>query len=509
MRQPPPFVSGLCPPTGVVLVLLVLLTACQSPIPFQANQLPLNSAIANTGEAETSEAVTQERLLPPIVKDFDPYNDASVHELYEVGRELVEQRFKVDLKDVTLDIVENDELEKIVRRETKRLTKAVFPDPEFAEFFLNRIMEDQAGSYAGLYVSPENAILVNRELMQIFMQSLESQPRRLQAESLLALLIHELVHAADNSQHNIHANRELNFRASVAQSAVFEGHAQLATRQICAQVGCLTGLKNLDRFMFEAPEPSDPVARSLQAISRNVLEYSYVEGERFLHQLSRRSDGDIRLQNVLREPPQDPVQILAPETYPNLPRVERNLSIVEMMQSIDHRWNQSQYAMIETSPIKGLDMRDNPARRQATKEGFTKLIQSMVGLQVFDQSTRSVLPVEITIMQTDTKVTAELFARSFFEKNNLSEDSNSRSNTLEVNLAKPGTGENMPMRVYVTFTEVENNNRDSKAGDTYLHLIAHSDNWIIQMGGFSEPSDSSLLEFSELAMLDLLNSNIN
>ena len=504
MRQTPPFITGLCQSTGVLV--LLLLAACQSPTSNQTNQLPLQSAAE--AEAEANETASQARLLQPIVKDFDPNNDASIYELYEVGRELVEKRFNTDLQDVTLDIVENDELEKIVRRETKRLTNAVFPDPEFAEFFLNRIMEDQAGSYAVLYVSPENAILVNRELMQIFMQSLEAQPRRIQAESLLALLIHELVHAADNSQHNIHANRELNFRASVAQSAVFEGHAQLATRQICRQVGCLSGLKNLDTFMFEAPEPSDPVARSLQAISRNVLEYSYVEGERFLHQLSRRSDGDNRLQSVLREPPQDPVQILSPETFPNLPRVERNLSIVELMQSVQHRWNQSNYAMIETSPIKGLDMRNNPARRQATKDGFTKLIQSMVGLQVFDQSSRAILPVEITVMQTDTRMTAELFARSFFEKNSLAEESNSRSNTLEVNLAEQTSNKKRPMRVYVTFTEVDGTNRDSEAGDTYLHLIAHSDNWIIQIGGFSNPSDSALLEFSELAMLDLLNSNI-
>jgi len=502
MRQTPPFFSGLCPPSGV-FALLLLITACQSPIPQQDYQLFLQKG--SNSNAEASEA---ENLTLPIAQNFDASDDASIYKLYEFGRELVEKRFSIDLKDVTLDIVDNDELEKIVRRETKRLTMAVFPDPEFAEFFLNRIMQDQAGSYAGLYVSQENAILVNRALMQIFMQSLETQPRRIQAESLLALLIHELVHAADNSQHNIHANRELNFRASVAQSAVFEGHAQLATRQICAQVGCLTGLKNLDTFMFEAPEPSDPVARSLQAISRNVLEYSYVEGERFLHQLSRRSDGDKRLQNVLRQPPKDPVQILAPETYPNLPRVERNLSIVELMQSVDHRWNQSKFAMIETSPIKGLDMRDNPARRKATKEGFTKLIQSMVGLQVFDQSTRSVLPVEITVMQTDTKTTAELFARSFFEKNRDAEEANSQSNTLEVNLGKKDTDRNLPMRIYVTFTDVDENNGDSEAGDTYLHLIAHSENWIIQIGGFSDPSDSSLLEFSELAMLDLLDSNI-
>ena len=202
------------------------------------------------------------------------------------------------------------------------------------------------------------------------------------------------------------------------------------------------------------------------------------------------------------------MQILSPETFPNLPRVERNLSIVELMQSVQHRWNQSNYAMIETSPIKGLDMRNNPARRQATKDGFTKLIQSMVGLQVFDQSSRAILPVEITVMQTDTRMTAELFARSFFEKNRLAEESNSRSNTLEVNLAEQTSNKKRPMRVYVTFTEVDGTNRDSEAGDTYLHLIAHSDNWIIQIGGFSNPSDSALLEFSELAMLDLLNSNI-
>ena len=529
--------------TGLFALVLLSVVGCTSVSWPAFSNHSVKSEVATSVTTEfstkTSKALSVEADVIPdawiqqgLTVNSDLSDDTSIRILYDIARDLVEKRFDVELDATALELVDNPRIENIVRRETEHLSRAVFSDEKFAGFFVDRVMADQTGSYAGLFVYPENAILVNRDLLEIFQQRLQGQSARVKAESLLSLLIHELVHAADNERYQIHARRELNFRASVAQSAVFEGHAQLATREICKQAGCLRGLAQLDAFMFEAPEPTDPLARSLQAISRNVLEYSYVEGERFLRGLTERQNGSEYLSQVLRHPPEDPVQILTPETYPDTARVQRNHSIVDLVQSIDHIWNEEKFALIETSPIKGIDIRDDPERRAATKEGFTQLITSMVGLQIFDQSATALLPIEITVMQTDKASTAKLFAHSFHKKAANRDSDNSQTNTLHLILGeREGIATNAApkeMKIFLTRTRIDED--DVASGDTYISIVANSDNWIIQMGGFangfSDRSETTsagtinvanelkvnsferMLEFSETAMLELLQSTI-
>lgn len=484
-------------PLAVIFILLpIMLSGCQA---FYSNSV--GHALASSPTHQLPEQWSNRGLEEDFGEDSD-----SIHILYEIARDLVEAHFNLSLQDVELELASNDKIEEIVRRETQRLTSAVFDNTDFAQFFVDKIMEDQTGSYAGLFVHPENTVLVNRELLSVFLDQMDKDNARLRAESILALLIHELVHAADNQRYQIHSRRELNFRASVAQSAVFEGHAQLGTREICEKSGCSRGLVELDTFMFEAPEPTDPVARSLQAISRNVLEYSYVEGERFVKGLKGRTDGEQFLAHVLQTPPQDPVQILAPESYPNTKRVERNQSILELIQTLKHQWNQASYALIETSPIKGIDIRDDPERRAATKEGFTQLITAMVGLQVFDQSIQTLSPIEVSVMQTDSPETAKLFAYSFFEKASGNKDLDSQSNTLFINLGeREGIGK-WPMRVYVTLTKLTSSDTEKPAD--YASLVANAGNWIIQIGGLVQSDYAEMLEFSEAALLELVQANI-
>ncbi len=497
-----------------ILLLSFLVAGCQATL--DRPDAPLESTSKSSLDPQHS-------AFADVAKDTAVDSDEFVTEIYKYAQVAVGKHFGISLEPVTLKLADNNELEHFVRRETDKLSHAVFHNNQFADFFVDKVLEDQAGTYAGLYVSPENQVVLNRELLAVFRNSLrdssnlssQNKERDLIKQGLLALIIHELVHAADNKRFQIHNRRELNFRASVAQSAVFEGHAQLATREICSNLNCLRGLQSLDAFMFEAPEPTDPVARSLQAVSRNVLEYAYVEGERFLQSLKSLPNGKQRLEAVLKNPPEDPVQILDPQNYPDTARVQRNHVIFSRLQGVNHKWNSPQYALIETSPIKGLDLRNDPERRAATKEGFTRLIRSMVGAQLFDQQTTRIQPVEITVMQTENGETADLFAQSFHEKAIRSDEGNTYWNTLHLTISKASRqeseneSESWPMRVFLAVTKLKNTNNLNDPEAHYINLIANSGNWIIQMGGVSNPGDVSMISFSELAMLELLSGNLS
>jgi len=232
---------------------------------------------------------------------------------------------------------------------------------------------------------------------------------------MLALFTHELVHAADDVRFNIQKRRTLSFRASFAQSATFEGHAQWLTRKICQQHACLTGLKAIDEFMFGREEEREQSLPAVQAIRRNVLEYSYVEGENFIAALAERPSGDALIEQLLNSPPEDPIQILAPLSYPDHARESRNQVLIKAVREADHPWARGSWNAVESSPLKGVNLRQNPTRRQAAVDGFTRLMSAIVAMQLYDESDVEQAPKELTLIHAKNPATAQLFAQSLHD----------------------------------------------------------------------------------------------
>lgn len=400
----------------------------------------------------------------------------TVRPLFLQAKNLVEQYTGETLANVTLKVANDGEITREVSHETSKLIHSQFSNKRFAQQFLNAVMQGQKGTYAALYATRIEQVMVSQPLMQSYQQSLPSTAG-LRESAVLALLIHELVHAADDKRYGIHDNRQLNFRASFAQSAAYEGHAQYVTREICKKANCLDGLQALDNFMFGSRNPPNKLTQSVQAVSRNVLEYSYVEGERFVTHLANQPNGRQLLDRLLSKPPQDPIQILDPGSFPNTAREQRNQELLAVSTSFNHPWLSGSWASVQTSPLKGVNLRTDPARRDAAVDGFTRLITSMVALQLYDQSSVASTPIELTVLRTESNETAELFAQTLHE------------NTLVMGaeVVKPESlmkvnaqlEELPPARMFVT-TE------PTVTGETYYTLIGVSANNVVQISGVGE-----------------------
>ena len=128
--------------------------------------------------------------------------------------------------------------------------------------------------------------------------------------------------------------------------------------------------------------------------------------------MAQRDNGQSLINDALSTPPVDPIQILDPSSFPNKTRKELNQQLLEASKSITHPWNTKPWIRVETSPLKGVNLRSDPERRTSAIDGFTRLIRGMVALQHYDQSVLSSSPVEITLMNAETKQTAEMFAQS-------------------------------------------------------------------------------------------------
>ena len=383
-------------PTSIVAVSLLLLSACTGSS-IVVHDIPV--AVNARHEGSTLSA-------------------QNLRGLFARATQLVETTSNTSLAGLTLHIVEDDDIDGEVHLETQRLVNAQFDHSEYAAHFVSRIMGAQSGTYLALYSARQDAVLVSKQMLQRFLGGIQDD--RLARRAVLALLIHEAVHAADDRRHDINGVRTLDFRAAFAQSAVFEGHAQWQTRQLCSEANCLDGLQFLDRFMFGEIAPNKQT-QSSSTLSRNVIEYSYVEGERFIQALASRHDGDKALERLLSHPPVDPIQILSPNSWPDTDREQRNRRLFKSIEAIDHPWNSERYELIHTSPLKGINLRSNPERRAAAVDGFTRLLTAMAAAEIHSVNTNGSRPVDITILQGQSRSTALLFAKTL-HANNVAQD---------------------------------------------------------------------------------------
>ncbi|PID61039.1 MAG: hypothetical protein CSB44_08195 [Gammaproteobacteria bacterium] len=427
-----------CPAVTALLLASTLVGACALPTPDdrQAASAPREAGSTEPGNMHQNgvyyDSGGTHRHAPPD-NDIGPLL-VELEAAWEPARELVEAELDIALDDVSLVLTTDAIMLNEVERETRRLANSQFTSPRFATRFTRQLVDQSNGTYVALYTARQKRILLSRRLLGHYLNSLDSfndsntngdapgggglattgRRHSSRHSALLSLLIHELVHAADDKRHGTHANRALNFRASFAESATFEGHAQYVTRRICRQEGCLDGLESLDELMFGTARSPNRMMQPVEAISRNVLEYSYVEGERFITALAERENGAALLQTILSEPPTDPIQILAPASYPDTARENRNQRLVDTAVGTARHWQSGNWQMVETSPLKGVNLRADPARREAAIDGFTRLITAMVAMQLYDTDTPDAPPVEISILQTESDVTAELFAESLY-----------------------------------------------------------------------------------------------
>ncbi len=462
---------------------LLTLSSCQSALPYSSTEQL--SAVAPAPKPIVVSKLSSREAPVDWTSRMQP--------LFSQARSLVEQHTDVDLSDVSLNIASDRAITDEVSHETRKLIQNQFNDRAFARQFLNSIMRGQKGTYAALYATRKNEVMVSLPLMRSYQASL-SNDIDVQESALLALLIHELVHAADDKQYNIHENRELNFRASFAQSAAFEGHAQFVTRNICAEANCLPGLDALDEFMFGKKNPPNKLSQPVQAISRNVLEYSYVEGERFVTNLANRPNGQQLIGDLLSNPPQDPIQILDPKSFPNTQREKRNQQLISASTSLNHPWLSGAWTTVQTSPLKGVNLRTDPTKRNAAVDGFTRLITSMVALQFYNQADPEFAPIELTVLRADTEETAKTFAQTLHANTNFKDARRYEANSV-VKVANAPEAEPEPALLYLTKAPTKNN-------QTYYTLIAVSEVNLVQIAGVGS-SDELFVDFVDQLLLKL------
>ncbi len=254
--------------------------------------------------------------LRPAAQEFE-VTDALLGEIAAEVRPLVCETLGVKLENVAVRVASREEIEDALVAENTPILAGVGAGDAAA---------DQARDFAaslspGLlakYAFEERAVLVQADAFEV-LSHLIGIPELASEPVLRAVILHELVHAADDETHNMTA-----FFASCdsadairIRNAILEGHAQMVARDLAERAGCAQGFEIFTRAIATPPVTSHEEGAALEMMARaatSFMAFNYITGEAFFQGV-RAGGGDEAVRRAFSAPPRDPVVIVHPEWF--------------------------------------------------------------------------------------------------------------------------------------------------------------------------------------------------
>lgn len=214
-------------------------------------------------------------------------------------------------------LVSSKEIGARVAEENLAVIQKRQPDPDLARREADEIGRTFGLSALAKYTWTTKELLVSAKGWRL--QAIQMKRPGLTSDACLrAVLAHETVHALDDARHDI--GKVLGGLATIDAiqgfTGVFEGHAQLLARRICAKRGWSEGFDLFSTNIRGLPEGAESLAAAQLDTLRAqgaVMAAPYVAGETFLAAVEAR--GPEAVARAFREPPDSPDLLYRPDWW--------------------------------------------------------------------------------------------------------------------------------------------------------------------------------------------------
>lgn len=230
----------------------------------------------------------------------------------------VEQELGLELE-VQARIAKRSEIARVLREENLVLMEAQLGDAEAADTSARMFGWTASENLLAKYAFEKREVLVNPQVFETSAVLYDDDAINSE-EFLRAVLVHELVHAADDARYSFSTVLQGldNAPAISAYSAVFEGHAQFVARAICEAHGWQVGFELFTGMIGYLPEELLEDLDTLTALtlraSASDARTSYHSGERFIAALYT-SGGEEAVARAFSAPPATLESVLNPEWF--------------------------------------------------------------------------------------------------------------------------------------------------------------------------------------------------
>jgi len=357
-------------------------------------------------------AVQPENLQSDIsTQSIEAESELALQSWFVEARNAVDKRMKTDLSGVTLQITDTQGIAVHAKTSLMHALEYDLDNKLFAESLVNNILTLQTESVLAIYAPSVKQILLHDSNLEKYLKNLKTDKK----QALQALLVHELIHAADDQKHNAFKHHSMSYQEVFAKSAVVEGHAQWQTRKICKSIGCSSAFDNLNTYMFDSGSPDDPALQYVQDRSFKNLEFVYKEGERFIDNLQKRKNPKAALALAFNNPPRDSIQIIDPDSFPNRAREKRNDALSVVIENAAKPWNKNGTGSLKRNILAAAAFSVDPAARQPIVNFYTSKILAATKHEFYEHASSTPIPVAVIALQTDSNSTARKTASLIFE----------------------------------------------------------------------------------------------
>ena len=327
------------------------------------------------------------------------------------AKTLVEKERGIDLSNVTISSVSGREMLFVLSDlYGKKL------DPNMTADTRIRVFADQAfedvQTVQAVYDPFAKRIVVNQQNLKHYIGILNH--RGIGARNAaMTVLIHELIHAADDKQYDLVAIEQRHKGDTLGVYMVAEGHAELETERLCVQAGCSSAFR-MAQIEFHGADPHDTDQTLLTSQNNNGL--LYVQSRKFLKALSERDADGSLLQQALNTPPGDVLEFFDPASFPDTARAHRRERIYQVLESVNLESNGSPILKIPKAVFDESDLPENSQQRVAYVREYKNNTLASGGMSYIEQDDQDLNSVFIELYEAPSPKAAFRIQQDFIEK---------------------------------------------------------------------------------------------
>ena len=326
---------------------------------------------------------------------------AELQQWYASAKVLVEKERGLDLSNVTLSTVTGREMLFVLSDlYGKKL------DPHMTADTRVRVFADQAfedvKSVQAVYDPFAKRIVVNQQNLKYYIGLLTD--RGVDARSAaMTLLIHELIHAADDQEYDLVAIEKRHRGDTLGVFMVAEGHAEMQTESMCVKAGCSKAFR-LAQIEFHGADPKDTDRILLTSKDNNGL--VYVQGRKFLKALAARdSDGSL-VRQALTKPPGDVLEFFDPANFPDTVRAQRREKIYQILDSVEIKSAQGPMLKIPQAVFNETDLPAGTQQRLKYVRDYKQKTLASGSMNYIEQYDQNLNSVYVTLYEASSPAAA-------------------------------------------------------------------------------------------------------
>jgi hypothetical protein len=418
-----------------------------------------------------------------------------VRQWYSQARQLVQDHRGVDLQNVSLSTVTSREMlfvlsdlygKKLDPTMTADLRVRVFADRAFAE----------VGFLQAVYDPFAKRIVVNEENLSAHIARMTKGGVGAR-EAALTVLIHELVHAADDVEFDFIDVEKRHAGDALGVYMMAEGHAELQTEDLCAKAGCSSAFE-LARTDYLAPNLQRNSAEEIHAVRSSNMLLLYGQSQSFLKELELRDSSGELIRQAMLSPPGSALDFFDSAAFPSTDRSGSRENIYRILNAVELEEDAKPMLKVPASPYDDSVIPLDRQQRVAFVREQRELVTGAGKMVFINQYDRDASGLSVYLFEASSADAVQIKWREFESSHHdflrelkkygvrakhISED----SSTGEVKL---------PARVQINAAEIENSST-GKPVRLYNSLFIDG-NYLIAV------SNTDNLELNKKAMLEVI-----